>query len=557
MEELASPASGRHFAGGNTQFVIKFLRTMTPPGTVERVLRLAGEHRSADELNDGVTWSSYAEFRALLAAVGAELGDDGLIGIGLNAFAEVSVPDSAAMLQALGSPSLLYADLAPAAARLTPVVELETQEQGPNAWTVSQAFKHGFEPFREFCEYSRGLLSVSPRLFGYPPARVVEEQCQVLGAEACRFRVTWESTDEPTRRAEHLELQLQVLQSSLEALQVTVGDLVSGEELDEVLARIITSAGRAVRAPGFVLAIETGISNSQRVYSDGCTPGEAAQIAHELLIERRETDANCLVVELSSTRCTYGRLAALNPHSEFFPEELVTLQAYGRLATAALDSAAALEETRTQATRAEALLALSSALAEIVSTEEMAQRIAEAVPSVIDCDRAIVVLTDSPTLGRIAGVHGYPDDITAVLKGNTFAIEGEVELAMSIRLHEAGTPGARTAGEKLMDRTGSVAAATFPIASSGHVLGFITASVTNRSERLTGSRDLEARLRGLAGQACTALNNATLLDQIRRQALHDGLTGLPNRALILDRAEQMLARAHRDRRAIAAFFIDL
>ena len=65
---------------------------------------------------------------------------------------------------------------------------------------------------------------------------------------------------------------------------------------------------------------------------------------------------------------TYGRLAALKPNGEFYPQELATLQAYGRLAAAALDSAAALEETRSLATRAEALLALSSALAEIVST---------------------------------------------------------------------------------------------------------------------------------------------------------------------------------------------
>ena len=84
------------------------------------------------------------------------------------------------------------------------------------------------------------------------------------------------------------------------------------------------------------------------------------------------------------------------------------MQAYGRLAAAALDSAAALEETRSQATRAEALLTLSSALAEIASTEDMAQRIARAVPSVIDCDRAIVVVAESPSVGRIAGVYGYP-----------------------------------------------------------------------------------------------------------------------------------------------------
>ena len=59
-------AAGRHFAGTNTEFVIKYLRTRTPPGTVERVLRRAGEPRSADLLVDAATWSSYTEFRNLL-----------------------------------------------------------------------------------------------------------------------------------------------------------------------------------------------------------------------------------------------------------------------------------------------------------------------------------------------------------------------------------------------------------------------------------------------------------------------------------------------------------
>jgi len=46
-------------------------------------------------------------------------------------------------------------------------------------------------------------------------------------------------------------------------------------------------------------------------------------------------------------------------------------------------------------------------------------------------------------------------------------------------------------------------------------------------------------------------------DELQHQAFHDSLTGLPNRALILDRAGQMLARSHRERSSVAAFFIDL
>jgi diguanylate cyclase (GGDEF)-like protein len=46
-------------------------------------------------------------------------------------------------------------------------------------------------------------------------------------------------------------------------------------------------------------------------------------------------------------------------------------------------------------------------------------------------------------------------------------------------------------------------------------------------------------------------------DELRHQAMHDPLTGLPNRALILDRLEQMLARGRRQNIRVAALFIDL
>lgn len=46
-------------------------------------------------------------------------------------------------------------------------------------------------------------------------------------------------------------------------------------------------------------------------------------------------------------------------------------------------------------------------------------------------------------------------------------------------------------------------------------------------------------------------------DRLVRQALHDPMTGLPNRALLLDRLRQALAGAARHNRSVATLFIDL
>ena len=45
--------------------------------------------------------------------------------------------------------------------------------------------------------------------------------------------------------------------------------------------------------------------------------------------------------------------------------------------------------------------------------------------------------------------------------------------------------------------------------------------------------------------------------ELHHQALHDALTGLPNRALVMDRIEQLLVRDRRNRTTGAVLFLDL
>jgi diguanylate cyclase (GGDEF)-like protein len=57
------------------------------------------------------------------------------------------------------------------------------------------------------------------------------------------------------------------------------------------------------------------------------------------------------------------------------------------------------------------------------------------------------------------------------------------------------------------------------------------------------------------GRAMQLVHERT--DQLRFQTLHDSLTGLPNRSLLLDRIERMLARAQRSHQPYAVMFLDL
>lgn len=62
----------------------------------------------------------------------------------------------------------------------------------------------------------------------------------------------------------------------------------------------------------------------------------------------------------------------------------------------------------------------------------------------------------------------------------------------------------------------------------------------------------------MAHMAAMLLENARLVDQLRQQALHDSLTGLPNRALFRDRLAHALQRSVRSSDArCAVLFLDL
>ena len=164
---------------------------------------------------------------------------------------------------------------------------------------------------------------------------------------------------------------------------------------------------------------------------------------------------------------------------------------------------------------------LSTSLAEIVSTEEMASKVVRAVPDVIDCDRVTLLLDDGGVTDsadrkfRVMSSFGYSEDIAASLAGQVFTAR------------DVGVNSEYGLVERTHSSLNHVATVSAPIAIDGATIGFIVASVASDPERLSITPRLAERLKGLAAQAAIAINNARLVDQIRYQAVHDTLDRPP------------------------------
>src|SRR6185295_17273155 len=101
---------------------------------------------------------------------------------------------------------------------------------------------------------------------------------------------------------------------------------------------------------------------------------------------------------------------------------------------------------------------------------------------------------------------------------------------------------------------GARAGVTTAIASRSGLWGVLGAHTTAPREFASDEVDF---LRAVANVISSAVDRSRVDEEVRHRAMHDPLTGLPNRALALDRLEGALARRRRDGRAVAVLLADL
>ena len=532
MTELGE--DGRHYVGTMTRMLVQHVRAWCGDEGVADLLARAGESRPESVLLDDASWSSYEQMRRLLEASVQVLGSlDALADVGRTAALEAgSMPGVTEALQALGSPDALLESLNDGNGAMSRIeTNAFTEHVGPAKWDLGRGLDAGFEPYPELCIFQMASVAMVPRLFGYSDVHVEETECQCRGDEVCRIRLTWTSEDEDRQRADFLASRLIVVERRAEMFEETVASLVSEAELEPLLARIVHAASTTVHAPSFVLALDPLPWSTKLVYGVGLSATEANRIA---VLDPAETPEN-IVVTVASQRRIYGRLIAVHGRRVINDAQISSLEAYARVAATALDGAVAVERAKREAGTAQLLLDLAMRLARLRSLPDLAGTLAEVVPEIVDCDRAVVtrLLEDGETIVAIAASGYGPDDEALIFETRypigTYSRDVEYLSGEFLRQMSQG----------VTDTTGSVAIVVVPIVVDDAVVAWISADVVRDPSRLAPSEELEARLRGLAALASTAMHNALLLDRVSHQAHHDALTGLPNRKLLVERLKEL------------------
>jgi diguanylate cyclase (GGDEF)-like protein len=563
-------------------FIIGYVRTRAGDTAIEQLLDLAGEQRPLPELLDERRWSSQEQKIRLFEAA-AELLDEPDIGrrVGEAVMEQRTSIPLRVVLRALGSPGALCRSVAKASAKFSTNYTCTALAVERDRAIILNRLHDGYQPHRMDCDYTAGLMSQIPVVFGLPAATVLHDECQVRGAPACVYHLRWRARYRlPWRaqraRAADVATQLELITERYEALQSSVVDLVSPADVDTVLGRITRRAADAVRAQKYLLAL-TDEDGKISVHHDGMTPEEAELLAAEILGPNPSDRGGLLLVaDVASARRSYGRLVAVsNIEQTFFPEERRLLNTYARQAAVALDAATALEEARRKGETATTLLELSRQLAKATSTDEVAQLLAEAVPAVVHTPRVTVYLLEPGDKGRLVPrgwappeAEQHPGRLTVISHEDTPELARLLATKRPQHHLRSTSDGFLRAA---LERGGVDEVLVVPILSHDEVIGAITATRPTGSPPLPDQAILAERIAGLADQAAMAFEKVRLLEneraavrrlrdderRIKHLAYHDVLTGLPNSRHFTEALDSGLARAKQSGDRLALLFVDL
>jgi diguanylate cyclase (GGDEF)-like protein len=209
-----------------------------------------------------------------------------------------------------------------------------------------------------------------------------------------------------------------------------------------------------------------------------------------------------------------------------------------------------------------AVAQLARTATEEFSPEDLLRALCEVAASTMPVDGAGVMITEG---GRVRYVHGDSATIREIEQLQDMLQEGPCTSALHeqrpVVVGDLASDGSWPRWTPPVTDLGWRGVAALPVVARGQTWGLL--DLYRRAPREWTEPELAAA-RILADVAASYLVMAVDRDHARtaeallaHRATHDDLTGLPNRALLLDRLEHALAAAQRRKAAVAVLFLDL
>jgi diguanylate cyclase (GGDEF)-like protein len=573
---------------------------------VAQALALAGDDRPFSTLADLNSWTTPSEAVALFNAA-ALVTEDGLIGIhvGEELLYRSDGTDFVSRLWALGSPEAALKHVSALIGHFETESEAVALEVAADHALIQLSPRSARTRHAHLCEMTRGLLTQVPALYGLGPAVVSETECAARGGRFCLYALSWEDPadrewtdpapespdgatlprvvgvggtagrqDDPEagpppldpaysadRSVAELRGEVDRMRVLLEGAFDTAAELLR-DDPQSLLTQIAAGADAVVSADRYLLMVRVRPEAPLQLHFRGLDAEEAQRVAAELWREHPDDDGSRLIVDIATPQHLYGRLAVIRPPEMTHPSsESKSLRLYAEYAAITLDVFGALTDATQSDATTRTLLAFSEAVSRVTTPAELVTVVANAVPTVTDCDHATVYLR-APEGGRLLlaaasegrEVHPEGVDEQATISPDAATVE-EMARRRQVLVLDASTedPMLRT----LLEQSQATVAVLAPLVANGELLGVITANFDHDAPVTVRHAGLHERLSGVADQAATALQNLALLEKVSHMAWHDALTGLPNRRLFEDRVEQELVRSRRVGEPVCMFFVDL
>jgi diguanylate cyclase (GGDEF)-like protein len=205
------------------------------------------------------------------------------------------------------------------------------------------------------------------------------------------------------------------------------------------------------------------------------------------------------------------------------------------------------------------ILQLAAPLNRAVTVESVAEALARSALDMLGAAAVAVVLAPDLEAGlpgtRVVATSGT-DHATAI-EAVDCIVESAwgAELVQSDRSTGLARDDLDDAEVVLLDALGAVELDVHPFAIPGEHLGCVLVAWSPHRRREGAEAALRAR--ALRDFGTMALRNASLLAQLRRRSLRDGLTGLANHNLLVERLDRAVAAARRRHRNFAVLLVEL